>query len=137
MRLNSGYYTESRSLELHSPDGIHSCILRATDAAEALAWFNALHSAMARSTMKALLDANRALANILGELKYIGWLCRRTFNEQVNEALQRTVCCLRGIAIYAYFFGTTLQNGRSSSESSDDADRWQPVFVAVTDRELR
>lgn len=30
-----------------------------------------------------------------------------------------------------------FQNGRSSSESSDDTDRWQPVFVAVTDRELR
>lgn len=101
---------ETRSLELHSPDGIHSCILRATDAQEALAWFNALHSAMARSTQKALLDANRALTNHIGELKYIGWLSRRTFNEP---------------------------NGRSSSESSDEADRWQPVFVAVTDRELR
>lgn len=82
---------ESRSLELHSPDGIHSCILRATDAAEGLAWFNALHSAMARSTMKALLDANRALANILGELKYIGWLCRRTFNDQVKYGIIKSI----------------------------------------------
>jgi hypothetical protein len=30
-----------------------------------------------------------------------------------------------------------LQNGRVSSESSDDPDRWQSVFAAVTDRELR
>lgn len=29
------------------------------------------------------------------------------------------------------------QNGQSSSESSDDLDRWLPVFVAITDRELR
>lgn len=76
--------TENRSIELHSPDGIHSCILRATDPQEALAWFNALHSAMARSTQKALQDANRALATIIGELKYIGWLSRRAINEQVN-----------------------------------------------------
>ncbi|KAG4078544.1 hypothetical protein HA402_009256 [Bradysia odoriphaga] len=91
-------------------DGIHSCILRATDAQEALGWFNALHSVMARNTQRALQDANRALATIIGELKYIGWLSRKAGNEQ---------------------------NGRSSSESSDDTDRWQPVFVAVTDRELR
>jgi hypothetical protein len=30
-----------------------------------------------------------------------------------------------------------LQNGRVSSESSDDPERWQSVFAAVTDRELR
>uniref|UniRef100_A0A1B0DJ49 Uncharacterized protein n=1 Tax=Phlebotomus papatasi TaxID=29031 RepID=A0A1B0DJ49_PHLPP len=101
---------ENRCIELHSPDGIHSCVLRASDSQEALAWFNALHSTMARSTQCALLEANRALASILGELKHIGWLSRRIGCEQ---------------------------NGRSSSESSDDTDRWQPVFVAVTDRELR
>lgn len=103
---------ENRCIELHSPDGIHSCILRAVDPQEALAWFNALHSSIARSAQRALLDANRALSNILaGELKSIGWLSRRVGNEQ--------------------------QNGQSSSESSDDLDRWLPVFVAITDRELR
>jgi hypothetical protein len=30
-----------------------------------------------------------------------------------------------------------LQNGRVSSESSDDPERWQSVFAAVTERELR
>lgn len=29
------------------------------------------------------------------------------------------------------------QNGQSSSESSDDMDRWMAVFVAITDHELR
>lgn len=75
---------ENRSIELHSPDGIHSCILRATDPQEALAWFNALHSAMTRSTQKALQDANRALATLIGELQYIGWLSRRGVKEQVS-----------------------------------------------------
>lgn len=30
-----------------------------------------------------------------------------------------------------------LQNGRSSSESSEETDRWQSIFAAVTERELR
>lgn len=72
-----GVFTENRCIELHSPDGIHSCILRATDSAEALIWFNALHSAMQCSTQRALNDANRALMNVIGELKFIGWLSRR------------------------------------------------------------
>lgn len=101
---------ENRCIELHSPDGIHSCILRAVDPQEASTWFNALHSAIGKSTQKALQDANRALASIIGELKFIGWLSRRCSGEP---------------------------NGRSSSESSDELDKWQSIFVAVTDREFR
>lgn len=70
-------FVENRCLELHSPDGVHSCILRASDSAEALVWFNALHSAMSGSTQRALVEANRALINVIGELKHIGWLSRR------------------------------------------------------------
>lgn len=62
---------------MHSPDGVHSCILRAADSAEALVWFNALHSAMGTSTQRALAEANRALTNLIGELKHIGWLSKR------------------------------------------------------------
>lgn len=81
--LSHFHTIENRCIELHSPDGIHSCVLRAIDQQEALAWFNALHSAIARSAQRALLDANRALSNIIGELKHIGWLSRRVGNEQV------------------------------------------------------
>jgi len=56
---------------------VHSCILRAADSAEALVWFNALHSAMGSSTQRALAEANRALTNLIGELKHIGWLSKR------------------------------------------------------------
>ncbi|XP_058462495.1 beta-1-syntrophin isoform X2 [Malaya genurostris] len=101
---------ENRCIELHSPDGIHSCILRAVDPQEATTWFNALHSAIGKSTQKALVDANRTLVSIIGELKFIGWLSRRCGGDQ---------------------------NGRSSSESSDELDKWQSIFVAVTDREFR
>lgn len=41
------------------------------------------------------------------------------------------------INLLYYFLFHSQQNGQSSSESSDDLDRWLPVFVAITDRELR
>uniref|UniRef100_A0A1B6JYL0 PDZ domain-containing protein n=2 Tax=Proconiini TaxID=565685 RepID=A0A1B6JYL0_9HEMI len=100
---------ENRTLELHSPDGVHSCVLRAADTQEAAIWFNTLHSALHVLTMKALHEANRILASLAIELHHIGWLARRPITE----------------------------NGRASSESSDEPDRWQTVFGAVTQRELR
>ncbi|KAL7302686.1 hypothetical protein TKK_0004741 [Trichogramma kaykai] len=66
---------EGRVLELHSPDGVHECWLRASDSAEANVWFNALHSALAALTHKAL-----RLASALPDppqLQHIGWLARR------------------------------------------------------------
>ncbi|XP_068967773.1 beta-1-syntrophin isoform X3 [Bombus flavifrons] len=120
---------EGRILELHSPDGVHECWLRAADNAEASVWFNALHSALAALTLKAL-----RLASALPDppqLQHIGWLARRH----------------------------CLQNGRASSESSEDGagssastsrgagsgfalgggctGGWRSVFGAVSGRELR
>lgn len=66
---------EGRILELHSPDGVHECWLRAADNTEANVWFNALHSALAALTLKAL-----RLASALPDpqqLQHIGWLARR------------------------------------------------------------
>lgn len=102
---------EQRSFELHSPDGVHSCILRANDTQEALIWFNALHLAIGKCTQKALNDANRILAPLMGELKHIGWLSRKVMSDQPY---------------------------RSDSESSDEfSDKWQSVFLAITDHDLR
>ncbi|XP_057666346.1 beta-1-syntrophin isoform X2 [Diorhabda carinulata] len=95
---------EGRTLELHSPDAIHSCVLRASDPAEAIAWFNTLHSALSVLTSSAHHDACKAIP----DLRYIGWLLRKPRSENM-----------------------------SSSESSDDTDRWQSIFAAVTDSELR
>ncbi|XP_073842455.1 syntrophin-like 1 [Musca autumnalis] len=129
---------ENRCLELHSPDGVHSCILRAADSAEALVWFNALHSAMSGSTQRALVEANRALMNVIGELKHIGWLSRRLSGSSGasnasggggNNAMTGTTTSAGS--------GGEVPSGRSSSESSDENDKWQPIFVAVTERELR
>ncbi|XP_044001266.1 beta-1-syntrophin isoform X2 [Aphidius gifuensis] len=116
---------EGRILELHSPDGVHECWLKASDNAEANVWFNALHSALAALTQKAL-----RLASALPDppqLQHIGWLARRH----------------------------CMKNGRASSESSEDgasssasmsrgasssygcAGGWRSVFGAVSRRELR
>lgn len=68
-------FAEGRILELHSPDGVHECWLRAADNTEANVWFNALHSALAALTLKAL-----RLASALPDpqqLQHIGWLARR------------------------------------------------------------
>lgn len=65
--------TEGRVLELHSPDAVHSCVLRAADPGEATAWFNTLHSALAGLTTAALHEAARAIP----DLRHIGWLVRR------------------------------------------------------------
>ncbi|XP_067613658.1 beta-1-syntrophin isoform X2 [Eurosta solidaginis] len=133
---------ENRCIELHSPDGVHSCILRASDSAEALIWFNALHSAMCGSTQRALADANRLLMNVIGELKHIGWLSRRLSGgsssggggggsaNSGNGGASSTNALAGGGA-------GDLPSGRSSSESSDENDKWQPIFVAVTEREFR
>ncbi|XP_039285379.1 beta-1-syntrophin [Nilaparvata lugens] len=100
---------ENRTIELHSPDGVHSCVLRAADPTEAGVWFNTLHSALHALAARALLHANRLLAALLGQLQHIGWLARRPH----------------------------IENGRASSESSEELERWQPVFGAITQRELR
>lgn len=60
-------------MELHSPDAVHSCVLKAADAVEAAAWFNTLHSALAVLTTSALHEATRALP----DLRHIGWLLRK------------------------------------------------------------
>lgn len=114
---------------MHSPDGVHSCVLRANDTQEALIWFNSVHLAIGKCTQKALLDANRTLSPLIGELKHIGWLSRKLLNDQVIfiETTHRVS-----------LNGTILQPYRSDSESSDEfSDKWQSVFLAITDRDLR
>ncbi|KAG8231578.1 hypothetical protein J437_LFUL011574, partial [Ladona fulva] len=127
---------ELRTIELHSPDGIHCCVLRAADSSEASSWFNALHSAIGSLTSKAMLEANRALAlaNTDVELQRIGWLARRTPSSGVGHNL------------YDGNTGsgtdTFPEDGLSSSGSGERSgngnnSRWQGIFAAVTQKELR
>lgn len=76
--------SENKTIELHSPDGVHFCILRTQEASEATCWFNTLHGALNVLSLKALHDANKILTNImpvLGQLLHIGWLFRVNRNE--------------------------------------------------------
>ncbi|KYQ50055.1 Beta-1-syntrophin [Trachymyrmex zeteki] len=92
---------DGRILELHSPDGVHECWLRAADNTEANVWFNALHSALAALTLKAL-----RLASALPDpqqLQHIGWLARRHCL-QVREVLaSRTFTSQRSMLIQGNF----------------------------------
>ncbi|XP_023173138.2 beta-1-syntrophin isoform X1 [Drosophila hydei] len=135
---------ENRCLELHSPDGVHSCILRAGDSAEALVWFNALHSAMSSSTQRSLLEANRALSALIGELKHIGWLSKRLSGGGGSSGSagggggSGAASGGSGTSNSGGVAGEVVSpSGRSSSESSDESDKWLPIFVAVTEREFR
>ena len=74
------------SLELHSPDRLHSLRMRAASEAEALAWFNALHSSLDRLTQAATAHANASLTDVLDKaaIHHMGWLQLRL--EQVGTA---------------------------------------------------
>lgn len=85
-------------------------------------WFNALHSAIGQTTQAALVEANRALVSLIGELRHIGWLSRRVIS-MGSGGSSNSACDGRGAS--------------SDSSAEDGVERWQPVFVAVTDRELR
>lgn len=75
--------SQNRIIELHSPDGKNSCILRCPDEHIALQWFNAIHANVHIMTQHTLAEANHILANTpassTGEIKHMGWLA-----EQVN-----------------------------------------------------
>lgn len=87
LRMTS-YVSENRTFELHSPDGVHSCVLRGADANETASWFNSLHSALHVLTVKALQEANKVLSPTLigGELHHIGWLSTR--KQRLNYCIE-------------------------------------------------
>lgn len=70
---------DNRTLEIHSPDRRHSCVLRCPDAAQCSAWFNAIHSAVDALMSKAVIEAGHLLKDVLerAELKHMGWLSEK------------------------------------------------------------
>ncbi|XP_061679835.1 beta-2-syntrophin isoform X10 [Syngnathoides biaculeatus] len=73
---------ENRLLELHSPDGQHTVVLRCKDASTANSWFTAIHTNIAALLPQTLAHINAylgATASKQPQLKHIGWLA-----EQVN-----------------------------------------------------
>ncbi|KAK3085323.1 hypothetical protein FSP39_001461 [Pinctada imbricata] len=77
---------EKRTLELHSPDGKSTCILRFPDPATASDWFNAIHSNVMLMTSQCIVEANQIMTSAPNsrEVKHIGWLSEQLVNEQGN-----------------------------------------------------
>jgi hypothetical protein len=73
---------ENRTFEVHSPDGLRCCILRANTPSDASSWFNAIHAAQNVLVSRALIEVNnnesveKALRG--EEVQSMGWLCWKT-----------------------------------------------------------
>lgn len=69
---------ENRLLELHSPDGQHTVVLRCKDGPTANSWFTAIHTNIATLLPQTLTHINGYLssssASTHTQLKHIGWL---------------------------------------------------------------
>ncbi|XP_015910895.1 beta-1-syntrophin [Parasteatoda tepidariorum] len=74
---------DNRTLEIHSPDRRHSCVLRCPDAAQCSAWFNAIHSAVDAMMSKAVVEAGHLLKDVLerAELRHMGWLSEKIHDD--------------------------------------------------------
>uniref|UniRef100_A0A3B5N1W3 Beta-2-syntrophin n=1 Tax=Xiphophorus couchianus TaxID=32473 RepID=A0A3B5N1W3_9TELE len=73
---------ENRLLELHSPDGQHTMVLRCKDGATANSWFTAIHTNIAALLPQTLAHINAYLgassaATTHPHLKHIGWLAEQ------------------------------------------------------------
>lgn len=75
---------ERKTLELNSPDGKSSCVLRFPDPGTASEWFNLIHANVAILMRQCIEEANHIMSSApnSGEIKHIGWL-----SEQVSSQL--------------------------------------------------
>uniref|UniRef100_A0A671M5Z1 Beta-2-syntrophin n=1 Tax=Sinocyclocheilus anshuiensis TaxID=1608454 RepID=A0A671M5Z1_9TELE len=78
-------------LELHSPDGQHTVVLRCKDGASAHSWFTAIHTNVAALLPQMMDHINSFLcnpsANTHCTLKHIGWLAEQVSYRRVLMAL--------------------------------------------------
>nr|XP_039252251.1 beta-1-syntrophin-like [Styela clava] len=101
----------NRVIEIHSPDGRNSCIIRFSERETAIIWFEHLHKISFQATQHAVVQANLILNSsddrgdsekvkqlMLKQIRFMGWL-----SEQI---------------------------------CTDTQTMYKPVFVAVTDKEI-
>lgn len=84
--------TSLRLLELHSPDGQHTVVLRCKDGPTANTWFTAIHTNIAALLPQTLAHINAYLgASTSGSthphLKHIGWLAEQVFSAVILPGL--------------------------------------------------
>ncbi|MBN3272969.1 SNTB2 protein, partial [Polyodon spathula] len=72
---------ESRLIELHSPDGRNTVVLRCKDSAAAHSWFTAIHTNIAALLPHVLAELNSMLgssnASSNREVRHVGWLAEQ------------------------------------------------------------
>ncbi|KAM4722066.1 beta-2-syntrophin [Rhinophrynus dorsalis] len=77
---------EGRLVELRSPDGCHSLVLRCRDSSSALSWSQALHNNIAALLPQVLAETQSMLGATSEELRHLGWVA-----EQVSQDDGRSV----------------------------------------------
>ena len=82
---------ENRTIEIYSPDGKSSCILRCAEESIAQTWYNAIHSNIYLLAQQAVMEANQILsgAPTSREITFMGWLA-----EQVNYYTLHSIYCI-------------------------------------------
>ena len=79
------FLPDNHSFELHSPDRLHSLIVRCKSEPEAVSWYNALHTTLQKLANAAMLHANRQLQEVLDRaaIHHLGWMMLRV--DQVSS----------------------------------------------------
>uniref|UniRef100_A0A3B4ZCB1 Beta-2-syntrophin n=1 Tax=Stegastes partitus TaxID=144197 RepID=A0A3B4ZCB1_9TELE len=90
---------ENRLLELHSPDGQHTVVLRCKDGPSANSWFTAVHTNIAALLPQTLAHINAYLgasssASTHPHLKHIGWLAEQVALEGGRQQYRPVVMAL-------------------------------------------
>lgn len=87
--------TEQYSLELHSPDRLHSLMIKCPSEADITGWYNALHSTLDRLMQSALQHANKMLGDVLDKatIHHIGWLKLKVDQVRVVVISDSVFCC--------------------------------------------
>jgi len=81
--------SEKRTIEVYSPDGVHSVILRASSSAQADAWISGLCAALAEGTELALRKANLLIRDVLeGSARHMGWLLKRSAIDSSTNSIK-------------------------------------------------
>ncbi|XP_049579009.1 beta-2-syntrophin isoform X2 [Syngnathus scovelli] len=88
-----------RLLELHSPDGLHTVVLRCKDAPTANSWFTAIHTNIAALLPQtlALINAYLGASNSIAtqpHLRHIGWLAEQVQLEGGRQQYRPVVMAL-------------------------------------------
>ncbi|ESO98206.1 hypothetical protein LOTGIDRAFT_231326 [Lottia gigantea] len=75
---------DKRTLEIHSPDGKSSCILRFPDANICTEWFNTIHGTISMLSQHAIAEANQIISSSPNQtqIHHMGWLAEQLQNEQ-------------------------------------------------------